>query len=65
LLSNWRKREERKFDRIRIERRPKNWNRKCKACGKDPWPNYFYCMSCHPHVIDRYERAGFGGRGVI
>ena len=21
--------------------------RRCKICGKDPYPNYFYCPPCH------------------
>lgn len=28
--------------------------RKCRICGKDPSPNYFYCRSCH-HKIEIYE----------
>jgi hypothetical protein len=23
-------------------------DRKCKRCGRDPWPNYFFCKSCLP-----------------
>jgi hypothetical protein len=32
-----------------VTKRPrrKSSNRKCRKCGKDPWPNYFYCNSCH------------------
>lgn len=29
-------------------------NRKCKICGKDPHPNYFFCPACH-HRVDAYE----------
>ncbi len=28
--------------------------RKCRICGKDPYPNYFYCRGCH-HKIEFYE----------
>ncbi len=24
--------------------------RKCRACGLDPWPNMFFCPSCHDAV---------------
>lgn len=27
--------------------------RVCKKCGKDPYPNYFFCPSCH-HKISEY-----------
>ena len=30
--------------------------RKCKICGKDPYPNYFFCPACH-HKIDSYEEG--------
>jgi hypothetical protein len=26
--------------------RPEGWSRKCQRCGRDPWPNYFYCSEC-------------------
>ncbi|PQP34642.1 hypothetical protein C6A37_06710 [Desulfobacteraceae bacterium SEEP-SAG9] len=29
--------------------------RRCKICGKDPYPNYFYCPICHHKVIARTE----------
>ncbi len=29
-------------------------NRKCKICGGNPYPNYFFCPSCH-HRIEVYE----------
>jgi uncharacterized OB-fold protein len=29
--------------------------RKCKMCGKDPYPNYFYCPTCHHKVSARDE----------
>ena len=22
-------------------------SRKCRECGKDAWPNYFFCSECH------------------
>ena len=28
--------------------------KRCKICGKDPYPNYFYCPSCH-HRVENYE----------
>jgi len=24
--------------------------RKCKICGNDPYPNYFFCPTCHHRV---------------
>ena len=32
----------------------KKSGRKCKLCGKDPYPNYFYCPSCH-HRVSHYS----------
>lgn len=28
--------------------------RKCRICGNDPYPNYFFCPTCH-HKIGVYE----------
>lgn len=28
--------------------------RKCRICGNDPYPNYFFCPSCH-HRASVYE----------
>lgn len=28
--------------------------RKCRICGSDPYPNYFFCPACH-HKIGVYE----------
>jgi len=28
--------------------------RKCRICGNDPYPNYFFCPACH-HRIGVYE----------
>lgn len=36
--------------------RKRKSSRKCKICGKDPYPNYFFCQSCH-HRIDSYEEG--------
>ena len=30
--------------------------RTCRICGKDPYPNYFYCPSCH-HKVSGYVDA--------
>jgi len=30
--------------------------RKCKICEKDPYPNYFFCPSCH-HRIKEYDEV--------
>ncbi len=34
--------------------------RVCRKCGKDPYPNYFYCPVCHKSVQldDEYEDMG-------
>ena len=34
--------------------------RVCRKCGKDPYPNYFYCPICHKSVQldDEYEDVG-------
>jgi len=28
--------------------------RKCRICGNDPYPNYFFCPACH-HRIGVFE----------
>jgi uncharacterized OB-fold protein len=28
--------------------------RKCRICGNDPYPNYFFCPTCH-HRTSVYE----------
>jgi uncharacterized OB-fold protein len=35
--------------------------RVCRKCGKDPYPNYFYCPVCHKSVQldDEYEDLGY------
>lgn len=30
--------------------RGKSAGRVCRSCGKDPYPNYFYCPPCHHRV---------------
>ena len=25
--------------------------RKCRTCGNDPYPNYFFCPSCHHRIV--------------
>jgi Zn finger protein HypA/HybF involved in hydrogenase expression len=30
----------------------KSRGRKCRQCGKDPKPNYFYCPRCHANKYD-------------
>ena len=37
-------------DPVRVLKPRKKTARKCKICGKDPSPNYFYCPSCHHRV---------------
>lgn len=27
-----------------------NIGRKCRICGKDPYPNYFFCRACHHKI---------------
>jgi len=36
--------------------KPPGWNRKCRICGRDPWPNYIYCPNC----FFQLNRAGHG-----
>ena len=28
--------------------------RTCRVCGKDPYPNYFFCPTCH-HRVGKHE----------
>lgn len=32
------------------KKRRKGSGRVCRGCGKDPYPNYFYCPPCHHRV---------------
>lgn len=34
--------------------RKKSSGRTCRMCGKDPYPNYFFCPGCH-HRVESYE----------
>jgi uncharacterized OB-fold protein len=38
----------------RIERHRKlqaqNPGRRCQICGKNPYPNYYFCPKCHGHT---------------
>lgn len=40
--------EERK--KPRKKKKKNKSGRKCRNCGKDPWPNYFFCPGCHEDV---------------
>lgn len=31
-------------------KRKQNSDRVCKKCGKDAYPNYFYCQECHKRI---------------
>jgi hypothetical protein len=31
----------------------KKTKRRCRACGADPAPNWFFCPTCH-NVVSRY-----------
>ena len=45
-------------EKIRVRKNKKKSGRTCKYCGKDPFPNYFYCPACHHKVSrsgDEYE----------
>ena len=53
LLTNWQKAQEKEIERKVKEKRKSG--RKCQRCGKDPWPNMFWCKGCHPTVKDRRE----------
>lgn len=37
-------------------RKKKKSGRKCRICGNDAYPNYFFCPSCH-HRVDTYEEG--------
>ena len=45
-------------NRYRSLRKKKGRNgRLCRVCGRDPYPNYFYCPSCH-HKVSGYTDGG-------
>ena len=54
------KREEtqRKKKYIRSVKRRIPSGRKCKICGKDASPNYFYCTPCHYRISSLEETDG-------
>jgi uncharacterized OB-fold protein len=31
--------------------------RSCRLCGKDPFPNYFFCPSCHHRITSGEAEA--------
>jgi uncharacterized OB-fold protein len=33
-----------------LRKNKKKTGRICRICGKDPYPNYFFCPSCHHKV---------------
>ena len=41
------KHQTKKFHRKVQTRDP---GRKCQICGKDPYPNYYFCPKCHGHT---------------
>ncbi|MFO8084235.1 MAG: hypothetical protein R6U27_07960 [Desulfobacterales bacterium] len=45
----------------RLSKIKKNSGRVCRKCGKDPYPNYFYCPICHKSVRldDEYEELEY------
>ena len=47
----------RKKNRYKSYRTKKGKSRRtCRVCGKDPYPNYFFCAVCH-HKIGVYEEG--------
>jgi hypothetical protein len=41
-----------------VKKAVKSKGRKCLICGKDPKPNYFYCIGCHNMRQDDQFAAG-------
>ncbi len=41
--------------------------RVCKKCGKDPYPNYFFCPSCHRKISEHDDDDDFfySGEAVL
>jgi uncharacterized OB-fold protein len=39
-----------KKERRRQIKKKNNTGKKCKICGKDPYPNYFFCPACHHKI---------------
>lgn len=55
VLQNRQKTKSIKYKSYRNRHKKKaNSGRKCKVCGKDPYPNYFFCPSCH-NSLEVYE----------
>ena len=53
---------DRRPHRNKIARRIKHTLSKkktCHVCGRDPYPNYFYCPFCHEE-ISKYEFSATG-----
>jgi len=38
------------IENLVISQRKRKSGRVCRLCGKDPYPNYFYCPACHHRV---------------
>ncbi|MCK5603403.1 hypothetical protein KAR91_16075 [Candidatus Pacearchaeota archaeon] len=45
-----RKQDRRYINRTDVEERRQSNGRKCLICEKNPYPNYFYCTTCHMKV---------------
>ena len=43
-----------KSTKTKPEDKPIN-GRKCKRCGCNPWPNYYYCPPCHSIISNNDE----------
>jgi len=45
---------------IRQNKEKLSSGRVCRKCGKDPYPNYFYCPICHKSIQldEEYEDLG-------
>lgn len=39
--------------------------RKCRICGCDPSPNYFFCRGCHGRVNDSFDAADEHSVGIM
>jgi uncharacterized OB-fold protein len=37
------------------DHKKKNSGRICRSCGKDAYPNFFFCPSCHHRVSHQVE----------
>jgi uncharacterized OB-fold protein len=46
----------------RVKKKKTASGRVCRKCGKDPYPNYFYCPACHKKIHSTEsdsEEAGY------